>query len=138
MSKVPAQWQYMDEIRRLRDAISPTTLLVLNGDVMTKQQGRELAEQYKLDGVMIGRGVFHDPFVFAEASPWATLSDEQRKELYAKHVKLFADTWPDAERKLRTLNKFCKVYIEGFPGAKELRERLMTANSTDELLTLLK
>lgn len=137
MSKVPAQWQYMDEIRRLRDAISPTTLLVLNGDVMTKQQGRELAEQYKLDGVMIGRGVFHDPFVFAESSPWATLSDEQRKELYAKHVKLFADTWPGAVRNIRTLNKFCKVYIEGFPGAKELREKLMTANSTDELLTIL-
>ena len=52
--------------------------------------------------------------------------------------QLFADTWKNNERPVPTLNKFCKVYINGFDGAKELHEHLMAAKSTDELLFILK
>ncbi len=138
MSKVPAHWDLMTEIKAMRDRISPTTLLVGNGDVATKEQGEELARQYGIDGVMIGRGIFHDPYLFADASPWATTSKEDRIALYRKHVELFADTWQHNERRIPTLNKFCKVYIQNFDGAKELREKLMNAQTTDELLTVLK
>lgn len=87
---------------------------------------------------MIGRGVFDDPFVFSEKSPWQTQTRQQRIGLYRRHVELFADTWQNNERKIVTLNKFCKIYIQGFDGAKELREKLMAARSADELLMLLK
>lgn len=137
MSKVPAQWDSIGEIRKLRDKIAPGTLYVGNGDVETKQQGLELAERYGLDGIMIGRGVFHDPFVFAEDTPWENLSKEDRVALYTKHVKLFADTWQEGERPVYTLNKFCKIYINGFEGAKEMRETLMAAQSPAHLLSLL-
>jgi tRNA-dihydrouridine synthase len=52
-------------------------------------------------------------------------------------VSLFADTWQQNERPIHTLNKFCKIYINGFDGAKELREHLMNAHSTEELLDIL-
>jgi tRNA-dihydrouridine synthase len=87
--------------------------------------------------VMIGRGIFHDPYTFSQESPWPRLSKNERTALYAKHVKLFTQTWKNKERNIRTLNKFCKVYIEGFPGAKELREKLMVADSAETLLSLL-
>lgn len=137
MSKVPAHWDEIGKIREMRDALSPSTLLVGNGDVESKTQGLELAKQYKLDGIMVGRGVFHDPYVFAADSPWPDMPKEQKIALYAKHVKLFAETWPDNERRLPTLNKFCKIYIQGFDGAKEMREQLMSATTSQELLTLL-
>ncbi len=137
MSKVPADWQHIAQIRELRDQLSPTTLIIGNGDVLTRQQGQKLAEKHGLDGIMIGRGVFHDPFVFAKDSPWPNYSKQQRIALYRKHVELFAKTWPNGERKVHTLNKFCKIYIQSFDGAKELREKLMNAKSTDELLRLL-
>lgn len=137
MSKVPAQWELFDQIHALRSSLSPDTLLVGNGDVLTRQQGEELAEQYGLDGIMIGRGVFHDPYVFMQESPWYSKTRQERIDLYTKHVKLFLETYPDSVRKIHTLNKFCKIYIEGFPGAKELRERLMAAQSGQELLLLL-
>lgn len=137
MSKVPAQWDKIGEVRKLRDEKKLNTLIVGNGDVMSRAQGLELAEKYQLDGIMIGRGIFSDPFVFAEQSPWAEYSKQQKIELYKKHVQLFADTWQPGERAVHTLNKFCKVYINGFDGAKELRELLMQANTTDELLKLL-
>ncbi|HSX00473.1 MAG TPA: tRNA-dihydrouridine synthase [Patescibacteria group bacterium] len=137
MSAVPVQWNSIAEIRELRDRIAPETLIVGNGDILTRQEGLKLAEQYRLDGVMIGRGVFHDPFIFAEESPWSTYSREQKIELYEKHVQLFARTWINNERRSVMLNKFCKIYINGFDGAKELRERLMAAQTTDELLKIL-
>ncbi len=137
LSKTPVNWGIFDEIRTLRDKVSPKTLLVGNGDIVSRAQGSKLAAQYSLDGMMIGRGIFDDPFVFAEQSPWGNYTKEQKIVLYKKHVKLFAKTYKQDERNIRTLNKFCKIYINGFDGAKELREQLMTAQSADKLLSLL-
>jgi tRNA-dihydrouridine synthase len=137
MSEVPAHWDLIGKARELRDKLAPHTIIVGNGDVQSRAEGLELAKQYGLDGIMIGRGVFHDPFVFAADSPWASYTKQQRMELYAKHIKLFAGTWQHNERQVVTLNRFCKVYINGFDGAKELREKLMAAKSTQELLTIL-
>lgn len=138
MSKVPAHWDEIGRIREMRDSLSPTTLLVGNGDVESRKQGEELAQKYGLDGIMVGRGIFHDPYVFADQSPWEIMSSEERKALYAKHVKLFVETWGEpGQRRLATLNKFCKIYIQNFDGAKELREKLMNAQTAEELLNLL-
>jgi tRNA-dihydrouridine synthase len=137
MSKVPAHWDDIGHIRELRDEIAPGTLLVGNGDVTSYQQAHTLAAHYKLDGIMIGRGIFGDPFVFAQHNPWPDHTPEQRITLYQRHVQLFASTWKNGERPVPTLNKFCKVYINGFDGAKELREKLMAARTTEELLVLL-
>lgn len=137
LSKVPADWAAIEKIRELRDRLCPSTLIIGNGDVLTKKQGQELAKKYQLDGIMIGRGIFDDPFVFADKSPWEGYTKEQRIQLYKKHVELFTKTWPNHERKIHTLNKFCKIYVQGFDGAKELREKLMNAKSAEELLNLL-
>lgn len=137
MSKVPAHWDLIGQVRELRDKIAPDTLFVGNGDVSSRQQGLELIERYGLDGVMIGRGVFQDPFVFAETSPWDHFTKEERLALFAKQVDLFARTWDDSERPIYTLNKFCKIYINGFDGAKELREQFMRANSSKELSAMI-
>jgi tRNA-dihydrouridine synthase len=138
MSKVPVHWDEINQIRKLRDRLSHNTLIVGNGDIKTKQEGQELAKKYKLDGIMIGRGIFDDPFLFSNPkSPWESYTKHQKMDLYRQHVELFAKTWTNNERKLHTLNKFCKVYIQGFDGAKELRERLMNAQSIEELLAQL-
>jgi tRNA-dihydrouridine synthase len=135
-SNVPNDWVAIGEIRKLRDKIAPSTLIVGNGDVLNRSQGLELAKKYKLDGIMIGRGIFSDPYVFAKDSPWLTLSSQQRVELYKKHIKLFRDTYKNNERSIRTLNKYCKIYINGFDGAKDIRDKLMHAESIDQLLKL--
>lgn len=141
MSKVPAHWDAVEHIRQLRDVLCPATLIVGNGDVLSRQQGIELGKKHGLDGIMIGRGVFHDPFIFAHqpdgVSPFKTMSKEDKIALYRKHVQLFADTWKSGDKPIPTLNKFCKIYINGFDGAKEMREKLMSAKSIEELLLML-
>lgn len=137
MSKVPANWELIGEARQLRDAMKLHTLIVGNGDVQNRAHGEQLARQYMLDGIMIGRGVFHDPYAFAASSPWNATAKAERIALFRKHVELFAATWHQGERPVHTLNKFCKIYIQGFDGAKELREQLMHAESAQQLLELL-
>lgn len=137
MSKVPAHWDVVGQVRELRDKLAPKTLLVGNGDAMDRAHGLELAGKWGLDGVMIGRGIFHDPYAFAVESPWESLTREDRIELYAKHVKLFVKTWTAGERPVHTLNKFCKIYINGFDGARELREQLMASTDPATLLKIL-
>lgn len=137
LSAVPADWDKIRQIRQIRDKIAPETIIVGNGDIESRNQGEELAKKYQLDGVMVGRGIFHDPYLFAENSPWLQKDQSERIALFRKHVELFATTWPNGERQLPGLNKFCKIYISGFDGAKELREQLMQARSIGELLGLL-
>jgi tRNA-dihydrouridine synthase len=137
MSKVPAHWDLIGKVREIRDELSPATLIVGNGDVRERNHGIQLAEQYGLDGIMIGRGIFHNPYAFADDSPFPSFTREQKIALYKSHVGLFAQTWQHNERPIQTLNKFCKIYINGFDGAKELREKLMASRTCDELLATL-
>lgn len=136
MSKVPAHWDQIGEIVKIRDKVAPKVLIVGNGDVLSREQGEELVQQYGWDGVMIGRGVFQDPYVFAVKTPWADKTPEERIELLRRHVTLFDMTW-GPERRFETLKKFAKVYISDFDGAKELREQIMATTSTPELLSLI-
>ena len=64
MSKVDAHWELIEAIKTLRDEIAPNTLLTINGDIPDRQTGLELANKYGIDGIMIGRGIFHNPFAF--------------------------------------------------------------------------
>ncbi|HSX45914.1 MAG TPA: tRNA-dihydrouridine synthase, partial [Candidatus Saccharimonadia bacterium] len=137
MSKVPAHWDSIGQAKELRDKLAPNTLLIGNGDVVNRKHGEQLAEQHGLDGIMIGRGIFHDPFAFSQNSQWESFTPAQRFELYEKHVKLYEQTWNGDGPHIQTLNKFCKTYINGFDGAKEAREQLMSATSTTELTDFL-
>ena len=66
MSKVPAHYELIPAIKALRDTIAPHTLLIINGDIKNRVHGEELVAQYGVDGVMIGRGIFSNPFAFAK------------------------------------------------------------------------
>lgn len=137
MSKVPADWDLIGQAVGLRDSLSPSTLIAGNGDVANRTQGEELAKKYNLDGIMVGRGIFHDPFLFAQASPWEQWSKEQKLQLFAKHIRLYMDTYKDQERRFEALRKFCKVYINGFDGASELRAEFMSTTTPAQALKIL-
>ncbi len=72
MSKVPAHYELISEIKKFRDEIAPWTLLTINGDIRDRQHGMELVTQYGIDGIMIGRGIFANPFAFASVQSFAS------------------------------------------------------------------
>ncbi len=129
MSLVPAHYEELERIVKERDELSPSTLIIANGDVQSRAQGEELIAKYGIDGVMIGRGVFHDPFVFSPKSPWTSTTKEERLKLFLKHLEIYNEWAKNPDKGVKRLNKYAKIYINGFDGAKELREKLAKANS---------
>jgi len=86
LSAVPNHWEVIGQVRQLRDKLAPGTLIVGNGDVASRAQGTQLAESYGLDGIMIGRGVFHDPFIFSRGSPWKRCGAVYKKAPIARSL----------------------------------------------------
>ncbi|NLP52491.1 tRNA-dihydrouridine synthase [Bacillus sp. RO1] len=135
MSEVDAHWELIPEIKELRDRIAPDTLLTINGDIPDRQVGQELAGKYGIDGVMIGRGIFKNPFAF-EKEPKEHTSKEYL-DLLRLQLDLqdyYAEIVP---RNMSKLHRFFKIYVKGFRGAGELRNQLMNTKSTDEVRALL-
>jgi tRNA-dihydrouridine synthase len=141
MSKVPAHFELIPAIKKLRDAVAPETLLVINGDIRDRQHGQELADAHGVDGIMIGRGIFANPFAFADTSLMTEQGTELRKQqllsLLQIHLDLY-DTYSEVtKRPYETLKRFFKIYIRDFDGASDLRDKLMHTKSTDEVRAIL-
>jgi len=143
MSKVPAHHELIPEIKKIRDLIAPETLLIINGDIRDRTHGIELYDQYGVDGIMIGRGIFTNPFAFAptvaDNSEWLKTEGSQassRKqaliELLLYHLNLYDQFAEQTKRPYETLKRFFKIYIRDFDGASEIREQLMHTTSTNE------
>ena len=135
MSQVDAHWELIPEIKELRDRVAPDTLLTINGDIPDRQKGLELAEKYGVDGVMIGRGIFKNPFAF-EKEP-TEHSTKEYLDLLRLHLDLHDQYIKDIPRSVTALHRFFKIYVKGFRGAGELRNQLMQTKSTDEVRALL-
>lgn len=136
MSKVPAHWDMIPEIMAIRDRVAPQTLITINGDIADRTAGLALAEEYGVDGIMIGRGIFKNPFAF-EKEP-REHSTEELLGLLQLQLDLqdhYAEMVP---RSIVGLHRFFKIYVKGFPGASDLRASLMNTKSTDEVRALLK
>lgn len=141
MSKVPAHWEVMPEIMKLAEGSG--VIILGNGDVKTPVEAREKCIQYKCDGVMIGRGIFGNPWLYAETVP----TKEDRIKVLLEHTKLFADMYLPGEtntklfgghiKSFAVMKKHFKAYIDNFPGAAELRSKLMETNSVEEVEAVL-
>lgn len=135
MSKVDAHWEVIPQIMALRDKIAPNTLITINGDIPDRQKGLELFEQYGVDGIMIGRGIFKNPYAFEVEK-----KDHTSQELLGL-LRLQLDLQDEyaqmVPRSIVGLHRFFKIYVKGFPGANDLRVRLMGTKSTDEVRRIL-
>ncbi|MDY7046710.1 MAG: tRNA dihydrouridine synthase [Bacillota bacterium] len=135
MSKVDAHWELIPKIKKLRDEVAPDTLLTINGDIPDRQTGLELVEKYGVDGVMIGRGIFKNPFAF-EKQP-KEHSSKELLDILRLHLDLFDKYSKIEARSFKPLRRFFKIYVRGFRGASELRSQMMETESTDEVRALL-
>ncbi|HDA6447651.1 TPA: tRNA-dihydrouridine synthase [Staphylococcus aureus] len=135
MSKVDAHWELIEAIKNLRDEIAPNTLLTINGDIPDRKTGLELAEKYGIDGVMIGRGIFHNPFAFEKEPREHTC--KELLDLLRLHLSLFNKYEKDEIRQFKSLRRFFKIYVRGIRGASELCHQLMNTQSIAEARALL-
>jgi len=136
MSKVPSHFELLHDIKKLRDEIAPQTLLTINGDIRDREHGLELVNEYGVDGVMIGRGIFSDPYAFAKEKKERTR--DELIGLLSMQLDLFDKYNEELEpRKYDPLKRFFKIYVRGFEGAAELRDAMMHTKTTAEVRALI-
>lgn len=133
MSSKPANWSEIGRVVTLRNEAGVPTRIVGNGDVLSYADVIARSEESGVDGVMIGRGVFQNIFVFRkDGREQRELSQSEQLQLLMKHIELFEATW-STERPFRVLKKFFKNYAVGFRGASALRMQLVEADSAGEV-----
>ncbi len=133
MSKVPAHWNEIGKAVQIRNAMKKETRIVGNGDIESREQALQMHEQYGVDGIMIGRGMFKNFWVFNKEIDQETISITTRFEFLAEHIKKFDATWGDT-KDFNMLKKFYKVYVNGFENASEIREQLMQFDNAKDTL----
>jgi tRNA-dihydrouridine synthase len=128
-SKVDAHWDEIGKVVELRNTLKKKTVIIGNGDIKSKEEGYNRATEYGVDGVMIGRGIFQNAWLF---NPQFIASDKDRLTMLIKHASLFEKTWGKTKQ-FAIMRKFVKTYVHSFPEATELRMKLMETKNFSEL-----
>jgi nifR3 family TIM-barrel protein len=164
MSLVPARWEHIKEIVEIRNKMGVKTKIIGNGDVLSIEDGIKKCEETGCDGVMVGRGIFGNPWFFkslrsgytskstnisllgnfsARASRPAqvfsqyTPSLQERLKILVEHTKLY-EKMLGKVKNFNIMKKHYKAYVNGWDGAKELRVKLMDAKNAKEVEEIVK
>lgn len=140
MSLVPARWEHVAEAVKIAQDFSkkhgtPRTLIVGNGDVKDVADAGRKAKETGADGVMLGRAIFGNPWLFDTQTKYDEIPLNERLRTMVRHTKLFAELLGGVKN-FAIMKKHYKAYVTGFKGAKELRVKLMDAKNTDDVETI--
>ncbi len=131
MSDGQADWNEIGKEVRIKQTLNRNIPILGNGDILTVEQGLEMIEQHQLDGVMVGRGIFHNPWMFDTKKTEVSLSE--RLETLLNHVQQYERTFAN-QKNFAQLKRFFKIYISKFDGASQLRDQLMRCNNAAEVI----
>lgn len=106
------------------------TLIWGNGDLQSHQQGIDACEKYGVNGVLIGRAVLGNPWVFSDKIP----DLKEKYQTMVLHATIFQQVFP--HRLFDCLRKNFLLYTSGHPHAKQLRAKIVRLNSLSELYAL--
>lgn len=130
MSKVPARWERVKRAVEIRNELGSRALIIGNGDVRDMADAARKIEESGADGVMFGRAILGNPWLFDAARTGATVSE--RLEAALSHTHAFWEKYADL-KSFELMKKHYRAYVNHFPLAKELRTEMMEAKSAEEV-----
>ena len=133
MSDAPARWEVVKQAVDL--AKGSGCYIIGNGDVLDLADARRKVEATGADGVMLGRAIFGNPWLFNEAQPVESISIPERLQAMVQHTRLFNELLGDVKG-FSIMKKHYKAYIHGFQGSKELRLHLMETKNVEEVVRI--
>lgn len=128
-----ADWETIDAVAR-----AVGVPVIGNGDIAT---GADLAKRKRetaVSGVMIGRAAMQNPWVFREAKHFLETGEvmapvplTERWELILRHCRMAVESgrYGNERQTLTAMRGRLMAYCKGFPGAKDLRQRLCQVDS---------
>lgn len=153
MSLVPARWEHVKEVVDIRNKMGVKTKIIGNGDVRDIAHGVKLAKETGCDGIMLGRAIFGNPWLFKDLSSVRQNSralpsilglrrdlnfvssvphTKEKLKVMVEHTKLF-EKLLGGVKNFAIMKKHYKAYVNGFDGAKELRVKLMEVDNAKEV-----
>ncbi len=105
MSKVPARWERVKRAVEIRGG-AEKTLIFGNGDVENIDEALKLAKETGCDGVMLGRAIFGNPYIFSKHEP----TFEEQLVALLEHTKTF-DTVLGGIKNFALMKKHFKSYL---------------------------
>jgi tRNA-dihydrouridine synthase len=148
MSDVPARWEHIRRAVEIRNEYREKvgeencqTLIFGNGDVLDISDARQKARETGCDGVMLGRAIFGNPWLFSEQDK-NKISVEEKLKVLMEHSRFFEKLVqpkpPTGQGKsFAVMKKHFKAYVSGWDGAKDLRARLMDCENADGVETII-
>ncbi len=137
MSEVPAHWEMAPKIVAM--AKEASVVIIGNGDVASLADGKEKAKKSGMDGIMVGRGIFGNPWFFNEEIDIKNISLAEKFRVAIEHAKFFEKELSSQHIKgYHVMKKHFKAYVSEFEGAKELRAKLMETEKVSEAEIILK
>jgi nifR3 family TIM-barrel protein len=130
MSLVPAHWELMSEIIKLKNKLNPNLPILGNGDVKNIEEAEQKIKETGCDGVMFGRAIFGNPWLFNQ--PTLEISPTERLKTLVKHSELYEKKFKDIKN-FYIMKKHFKAYTLGISQASNLRAQLMEANNSQEV-----
>ncbi len=134
-SEKPADWNEIRKAVEMRNRLAPEIPVIGNGDVFSMDSARYKLSEYGVDGVMIGRGIFMNPWFFSYRTNEP--DTEEKLALLWKHTQVYHEIWGN-KKSFNILKHFFKIYTNSFHGAQHLRVALMETNNMDEVAEVLK
>lgn len=128
LSVGPTHWEEIRKIVKLKNKLKSKTLIIGNGDIFSRATAYERIKQTKIDGVMIGRGVFQNPWIFNAKIADQPKTKQEKIATLQTHIDLYKTTW-GKDKPIHPLKRFLKVYLNGFRGAVALRTKLMNQDT---------
>jgi len=129
-SEGDANWEEIAKAVQLKNQINPAIPLHGNGDVFSYEDGLKKIAETGVDGVMIGRGIFQNPWFFNPEKTEITKDEGISKLL--EHTHLFEQTW-SGKKNFNILKRFYKIYLNSFDGAAKMRADLMEVKNYGEV-----
>ncbi|SNS09749.1 tRNA-U20-dihydrouridine synthase [Belliella buryatensis] len=140
MYKGEADWSYLNQVKANPRLHIP---VFGNGDIDSPQKAKEYREKYNVDGMMIGRASIGYPWIFNEIKHYFATGEmlqapslQERINVTKKHLD-FSVQWKGEKQGILEMRRHYTNYFRGMPNFKPFRTEMVTAESYDQVLSLL-
>jgi len=138
--RVPADWTLIGEVKN-----NPRMKIPVfgNGDVMDAKSAKYFKDNFGVDGLMVARGVYGNPWIFREIKTYLATGQlpelpniDERIKISSIQLEKSVD-WKGELRGIREMRKHWSDYFKGYPNFKPFRIKLMQYETHDEVLNVL-
>lgn len=137
MSKVPAHWDVIGEVVALAKLVGSPALILGNGDVESLVEAQQKVVEFGVDGVMLGRALFGNPWLFQGYPDTSHVPVVDKLKVIRRHTQLFQKLLADPGLVgFPRMKKFYGSYLKGVPNARQLRDRMSRTQTPHDVYTI--